>query len=788
MEKVFWLLDVNQEERDGKPEVWIWGIDEEGKRVLLIDQSFKPYFYLKLKAEADPEETKEEIEADREITSHICRLELQEKKYFGKPVRTIKVSCNSPEEVEVCVKKLSKLKGVDEVLEDDIRYATRYLIDKDLSPCSWYRIEAERVELKEKVRVDEAYIVKSEPIKVEKTEPPKLRILAFSMLCYSPLGEPKPMRDPIIAISTITDKREKAQFTAENMDEKDIIRAFIELVRKYDPDILVGFDVNSRDWNYLIERAKINNMVLYVGRTDAIPHRSVYGHFSINGRINLDLSDYVDDFAEIKLKTLESLSKFLGVKVENDVIIDEMEIPKYWEDHEKHGELLRFSMKRSRKIIDVADKILDYAIQLSNLVGIPLDYVGTAAVGFKVEWLLIRRACERGELIPKHAERPRYTYTGGLVLKPKMGLHDNVAVLDFKSLYPNIMIKYNISPDTYVDPSVDVPQDQVYEAPEVKHRFLKEPPGFYKEILTHLISVRDELKRKLKELSVEMPSYRFYDARQRAVKIITNAIYGYAGWLGARWYIKPVAEAAAAWGRYIIGRTIEISKKIGLVVIYGDTDSVFVKFDEEKINLLSKRVLEELGFEIRMEKVYVRVLFTEAKKRYGGLLRDGRLDIVGLEVVRGDWAEVAKKVQESVLRIILEKKSVEKAREFLMKYISDLKKGKIPLKDLIIWKTITKPLEEYRVNAPHLEAAKKLINKGWSIYPGDKIGYVIVYGSGPLYQRAVPYNLVDPKEIDVNYYILKQILPPVNRILKVLAKEIKKDKDLMSLIGSQRKL
>ncbi|MEM2876212.1 MAG: DNA polymerase domain-containing protein [Candidatus Bathyarchaeia archaeon] len=429
-------------------------------------------------------------------------------------------------------------------------------------------------------------------------------------------------------------------------------------------------------------------------------------------------------------------------------------------------------MERANKVIGAVKRILDYSIELSKLVGIPLDYVGSAAVGFKVEWLLMREATRLGELAPERVERPYFPYAGGIVLEPKEGIHENIAVLDFKSLYPNIMVKYNISPDTYVEPDQKISNDAVYEAPEVKHRFLKEPPGLYKKVLMDLMSARDELRAKLRVLDVESASYRLYDARQKAVKVITNAVYGYAGWLGARWYVKPVAEASSAWGRSIISRTVELSSKIGLKIIYGDTDSIFVEFDEKKIDELSRVVKDEFGLELRPDKVYVRVLFTEAKKRYCGLLKDGRMDFVGFEVVRGDWAEVSKKVQESVLTAILKEKSPNKAREFVIEYISNLKERRVPLKDLVIWKSITKPIEEYKVNAPHIEAAKLLTSKGWAVYPGDKIGYVVTSGSGPIYKRAVPHNLASIDDIDVEYYISNQIVPPVERILKIFGVKI----------------
>jgi len=286
--------------------------------------------------------------------------------------------------------------------------------------------------------------------------------------------------------------------------------------------------------------------------------------------------------------------------------------------------------------------------------------------------------------------------------------------------------------------------------------------------------------RKVKPDSLD---YQLLDARQKAVKVITNAAYGYAGWIGARWFRKPVAEATAAWGRSMIMKSIEIAKEIGLEIVYGDTDSLFIKHDPQKIEMLVQRIKEQLGLEIRPEKTYKRILFTEAKKRYCGLLPDGSLDNVGLEVVRGDWANVAKVTQERVLELILKENSVEKAVGFVNSLIKDLREHKVPYRDLIIWKTLTKPVEKYKVNAPHVEAARILKRLGWELTVGDQVGYVITQGSGRLYERVKPYVLASYQEVDIEYYIKKQVAPAALRILSMFGI---KEKDILSAETSAR--
>ncbi len=766
MEKIFWLLDVNYEVKNHQPEVRIWGIDDKGNRILIIDRNFLAYFYLILEKKEKPQAVIEKIQSRKKDFPFIVNLKPVDRRFFGKNVKAIKVICQDPNLITKYSKGLKKIQGIKKILEDDIRYSMRYLIDNNVTPCDWHTVEAEEVENKLAVQIDKLYLAKSFPRIVEKTEMPQLRILGFSTICYSPKGAPQPEKNPVVVISAVTNTNEERQFVAENSNDKPILESFLKYVRSFDPDIIVGYGTNRQDWPYLIERSRKLGVNLFVDRANTEPHTSVFGHVSTTGRANVDFFDFAGDLPEVKVKTLENIAEFLGVmKIKERILIEDVDIPEHWESPEKRPILLKFSKENAKCVLGIAQAMLDFAMQLSNLVSLPLDHIGTAAVGFRVEWFLIREAHRIGELVPKRVDRPYFPYAGAVVLEPKPGVHENVAVLDFKSMYPNIMIAHNVSPDTYVPTGEPEPPCGVDVAPEVEHRFRREPSGFYKEVLSHLIAARDGVRSKLRKLDPKSAEYRVLDARQKAVKVITNASYGYTGWIGARWYIKPVAEATAAWGRYLISNTIQLAKKLALEVVYGDTDSIFIKYDPEKVKKVSEEISEKLGLEIKPDKVYVRILFTEAKKRYCGLLPDGRLDIVGLEVVRGDWAAVAKNVQEKVLDIILKEQSPEKAAKFVRQYVLDLRAKKAPYRDLVIWKTLTKRIEEYAVRAPHVEAARTLKKEGWGLSLGDKIGYVIVTGPGRLYQKAKPYTLASYNDVDVEYYVSKQVVPAASRIL-----------------------
>ncbi|MCE7698857.1 MAG: hypothetical protein K8E24_008540 [Methanobacterium paludis] len=169
------------------------------------------------------------------------------------------------------------------------------------------------------------------------------------------------------------------------------------------------------------------------------------------------------------------------------------------------------------------------------------------------------------------------------------------------------------------------------------------------------------------------------------------------------------------------------------------------------------------GMELEYEGFYERGFFV-TKKRYA-LLENNNIVVKGLELVRRDWAPVAKKTQEKVLKAILKDASPEKAASIVRDVIVEIKKGDIPLEDLVIHTQLTKNPEQYVQRAPHVMAAKKAIKRGRKVGPGSIIRYVVVKGKEPISQRAEPIEDVDVSNYDPNYYIENQLLPAVSRIL-----------------------
>ncbi|WP_455284103.1 DNA-directed DNA polymerase, partial [[Eubacterium] cellulosolvens] len=772
--------DINGETTPQGSEIRLWGVDDEGMDTLIVDRDVKPYFYALPKEDFSAETLSETLTSSKTY-GDILNVSVEGKKLLSRRVKAVKITCGSTEMLEGIAKSLAKHRGVDQILGDDLRYSSLYLFDRDLTPCRWNEADVEELRFPEAPE-DNAFLSIGSPRPIVLEGIPKLRILAFSAIAFAEKGSPHAAQDPVSMISVATCDGQVRSFVRSSMSDHDVIAEFTHFLEEFDPHVVAGFESNRTDWPYLIERAKISGTALAVGRLGSRPHTSVYGHISITGRASVDMFDFATELPEVKVKSLENVAAFLGIKLDA-TLPDELELAKIWKRPQDRPLLAKCSIARSQAILEITKRFLEFGMELSSLTCMPLDQVATAAVGHRVDSYLIKEAYRQGHLIPHRSEQPYLRYQGAIVLAPLQGLHENVVALDFASMYPNLMILYNLSPDTFVPKGQESSHESCWVIEGPGHRFRKTPPGLYKSALTNLISFRNDVKARLENDALSNGERRVLQERERAVKVITNACYGYAGWTGARWYVREVAESAAALGRKSITQVINRCEEIGLSVIYADTDAVFVTRDEDKVNSLLRWVNENLHMDIRPDKTYQRVLFTEAKKRYAGLLADGTLDIVGMEVVRGDWSEVARKVQERAIELVLREASPDKAKEYVLNAIDQLRRGNVSMQDLIIWKTLTKHIEEYKVRAPHVEAAKRYLSAGRELLPGDKIGYVITKKSGKLYEKAEPYFAVTADQVDAEYYVSSQIVPAAARILEVF--NIGEDQ---LLLGRQRPL
>jgi DNA polymerase, archaea type len=766
MQRTFWLLDLNHETYEGRSSIWLWGITYEGQRILVVDDNYRAYFYLLPRKDQDPEELRRNLETDKPHPS-IESATIEKKRLLAEERVVLKVFCKDSQFLEKAARDTLRKTGAETVYEERLRLAIKYQYDYGIKPCQWYEVDttASSIEPSE-FSVQETLTAKEHPRPIAKEEPPRLDLFSFSLLAASKTGAPSPIRDPIQIISWRTNKNTNSAILTRADSDQNTIQKFGEDITKTNPDFVLSFEGNSVHWSYLVKRSNKTKTPLKVGRDGGPPHQSLYGHYSLIGRANVDLLNFADDLYDVKIKTVENVARYLGIQVSEEKPIDETAYFDYWSKPDERRILVKQLEEQTETILKIGEEAIDYVIQISALSGLPPDQVIAAAVGFRVDNYLMIETHNLGQLIPARTEQPIIPYKGAIVLEPKVGLHYNVASLDFSSMYPSLMIKYNISPDTLVAGKDKA--DDVFEVPEVKHRFRRNPSGFYRIVLTKLIEARKTTKAELKRTARTDPRHPLLKAREKAIKVMTNAVYGYAGWAGARWYSKEVAESAAALGRETINQAISLAKSLGLTVFYGDTDSLFVNYDEKLVQKFQSEIDRQLGLEINLSEVYKRILFTEAKKKYAGLRTDGQIDIVGLEAVRGDWSNLARDVQNTVLRMVLEDANPARATAYVQDLTKNLKSKNLPLSSLIIWKTLTKPVEGYEVNAPHVEAAKKMAKDGWPVSAGDKVGFIITKRPGKLFQKAEPHYKVTIDQVDYDYYVRNQIVPSAARILEIL--------------------
>lgn len=759
-----WLLDADYVTINGKAVVRLWCKKDEDVFVA-YDKNFQPYFYV-LKNGLKIEDIKNaKVERKNEVISPL-NVEEVKMKSLGREIDVYKVYAKHPQHVPKLREYFSQF---TEVREADIPFAYRYLIDKDLACMDGIVIEG-----KKKVEKLRSYYIESVKRETREEFPP-LKILAFDCEMLTALGMPDYEKDPIIIISVKCGDFEEII----EGNEREILLRFVELIRKLDPDIIVGYNQDNFDWPYIKRRAEKLSVKLNIGR-DGSELAIKGGRPKITGRLNVDLYDIALKTIDVKIKKLENVAEYLGTKVEL-ADIEAKDIYKCWMKGERE-KVINYAKQDVLNTYYIAEELLPMHYELSRMIRLPLDDITRMGRGKQVDWLLLSEAFKLNELAPNPKERGE-SYEGAFVLEPARGLHENVVCLDFASMYPSIMIAFNISPDTLTFQGNDC-----YVAPEVKHKFRKKPDGFFKKILKMLIENRREIKKIMKELNYNSPEYKLLDIKQTTLKVLTNSFYGYTGWNLARWYCKECAEATTAWGRHFIKKSIEIAKNMGFQVLYGDTDSIFIKKEgydmfqlEKEVKKLIGELSEELPIQIEIDELYSTIFFVE-KKRYAGYTSDGRLIVKGLEVRRGDWCELAKNVQREVITIILRDKDPEKAVEHVKRVIENIRAGKIGLKDYVIYKGLTKKPSKYESLQAHVKAAMRAMEMGIAYTIGSKVGYVVVKGAGNIGDRAYPIDLIEnfdgetlqiktkhgieKMKIDKEYYINNQVLPSVLRILE----------------------
>ncbi|MFH1774402.1 MAG: DNA-directed DNA polymerase [Methanobacteriota archaeon] len=829
------LLDIDYETRNGRAvlKLFLKGEDSERKlarnaiflteesNFIAADDSFLPYFYVLpsgFREEAGEKCHLPLREQDRlalrttlrycgrEIETLIRRIRevggeekkikdvlLEDKKFFGRDLKALKVVLEHPQDVPRFREMIKNIEGVEMISEHDILFVRRYLIDRDIAPLSWIEVEGEKSNTLVK-SLDETNLPSNKllgnELKLTKISPvegkfPDLKVLAFDTEVYNPKGAPKERVDPIIMISlasntglrkVLTWKKpeKKIDFVEVLEDEKAILKRFEEIVRQEDFDILVGYNTDNFDFPYIVERLKKLELVLALGRDGSevqIKGRRGLPEARVKGRVHIDLYPIVRRVIKLSSYVLENVVREV-LNIQKEKIPGE-KLWKYWDEGgESLEKFIRYSMEDAETTLKLAEKFLPLQYELTRIVKQPLHDISRMATGQLVEWLLMREASNGSELIPNRPageefiRRTEETYVGGYVKEPKKGISEDIAVFDFRSLYPSVIVTHNIDPSTFMKACDE------NKAPGLEYCFSKERRGFIPAILDNLIARRMKVKQKMKSSRDEFER-RMLDVEQYALKILANSFYGYMGYPRARWYKKECAESTAAFARMYIQKVIKIAEEeFNLEVVYSDTDSLFVLVPGKEKNKVLK-FLEHVNkalpgiIELEYEGFYKRGIFV-TKKRYALIDEGDKITVKGLEFVRRDWAPIAKKTQQEVIRALLKDASPEKAANIVRKAIEDIRARNVSMEDVTIYTQLTKRISAYKNIEPHVIAAQKLVKRGREVAPGMIIGYVITKGTKMISQRAEPAESASLQDYDAEYYIENQIMPAVLRIVEAI--------------------
>lgn len=734
--------------------VQLFGRLENGESFVSVHK-FEPYFFI----------LKEEEKKARGIVKDLKTMKASEKTFAGKEV--VKVILENQTELNNVRHSLHEEEV--ETFEADLKPQYRFLIDRGIKGS--LEIEGD-YETSEKVnRVYREAEIKKSDFK------PKLKVASVdietsgdgNLYCIGIVSE-KYKKNFIIS-------KEKLQNAVSCSSEEDCLEKFKEALNEIDPDVITGWNVIDFDFDYLKKRFDENKIAFDLGRTTEKVKLRIEKNFfrsssmSAPGRVVLDglnliRDPYIKESPTIKEKKFESytLEDVAGEMLGKGKLLKgsgrHIQIEEYYKKNQQ--KLVDYNLRDCELVYEILEnaKLIDLAVERSQLTGMPIDRVTASIASF--DFVYISKARSLGLVSPSgNFTKKEERIKGGFVMLPKPGIYHDVLVLDFKSLYPSIIRTFNIDPSSFLLKH----EKNCVESPN--GACFRNVDGILPEIIEELHRAREKAKKEKREFS----SY--------AIKIIMNSFFGVLASPNCRYFNMDMANAITNFGQEIIKLTTKKIEEMGYKVIYGDTDSVFVHVGEkgaEKIgteiqdfinDFYDKFVKETYNrksyLELEFDKLYLSLLMPKtrgsevgAKKRYAGLIKDGSkeiLEVVGLEAIRGDWTEAAQGFQKDLLMKIFHK---EDSKAFVRKFVSDLQKGKMDEK-LVYRKSIRKELGEYtKTTPPHVKAARKMKELDGNIIEY----YVTTDGPEPL------SNL--KHKIDYEHYVEKQIKPIAQSILDLL--------------------
>ncbi|KAG5179249.1 hypothetical protein JKP88DRAFT_270411 [Tribonema minus] len=719
--------------------------------------------------------------------------------------------------------------------ESNVPFVLRFMVDRKVQGANWIELPKGTYSVREpkdrlsrcQVEVDVFYYhMISHPCEGRWSRLAPLRILSFDIECMGRKGVfPEADKDPVIQIASAVSVQGqdglivKNVFTLGGCDringahviscdtEAKLLMGWADFVRKADPDIITGYNIQNFDVPYLLNRAAaLKKQYPSVARfgewgrlkgqlcrmKDTTFQSSAYGkrenvETTIDGRVMFDMLPYFFRNHKLSSYSLNSVSaEFLGQQ-KDDVhhsIISDLQRG----SDEDRRRLAMYCLKDAHLPLLLMEKLsvmVNY-IEMARVTGVPLGFLLTRGQQIKVYSMLLRKCKTENLLIPNLAKHgaDQEGYEGATVIDPKKAYYtEPIATLDFASLYPSIMQAYNLCYSTLVhkDDLASLSADQYQTSPSgdvfVRAEVHK---GVLPVILDELLAARKRAKKDM-ALATDPMEYAVQNGRQLALKVsqsdtATNAC------------TPPLLAQLFKTKEYVESQyTIANGYSADAEVVYGDTDSVMVKFGTKTVAEampLAEKAAEEVSkifprpIKLEFEKVYWPYLLMN-KKRYAGLLwtrpdKYDKMDTKGLETVRRDNCMLVRKVVETCLHKILIDRDVDGAIAYSKEVISQLLQDRMDISLLVITKALAKSadMEGYTAKQAHVELAMRMRRRDPGTAPnvGDRVPYVIIEkGKGtPAYERSEDpvYVLENNLPIDTGYYLTNQLAKPLTRLFE----------------------
>lgn len=689
----------------------LYGKSEDGESITLLYKGFRPYIYLV----EPPLDLLDELKKDEEIRG----FEDEQLWVEGEKKNCKKVICTYPWKVP---KYRNKAKKYCKVLAADIPFIQRFIYDMDLG--SSVTVVGDYVDI-ERYTTDKVMNVE----KFEESEPvkPPLRYLSFDI-------ENSIENHTIYTICGIVEnkdgsdsKKDRKEFTLSG-EEQDIIDDFCDIINDEDPDIITGYNINGYDIPVIIRRMeKLGMGELNIGRDDSEVKDIGNRIWGVNGRVIADAWWCVRTELNLKRETLNHVSEELLGEHKEDV--DPLQIDDEWKDDPE--KVMEYCLKDADLALKILYKLeaIDKAMDMATVSKLPLDEGLNGRTSTLVDSILIREADKNNVGVPlTHHRRKTGKIKGGYVHSIEPGLYHWVSVLDFKSMYPSIIIENNICFTTLSkDGDIESPNGVKYLSPDEKE-------GLLSGLLRKLMDERDEVKQKMKKNRGDKKEY--YQGLQSAIKILMNSFYGVFASTFYRFTDPRIGESITAFARKNIKKLIDDLETEGFKVIYSDTDSVFFQNTEENLDDVleqSKKIADEYtegDMVLEFEKVLDPFFSHGMKKRYVGKViwpEEGML-VRGYELRRSDSFQAQNEALEDIFERILND-DIDGAVEVAKSWIKRAREGEIPPEELIISRSCKKFSRYVNPDSmPNVQAARKMEKKGYRFIPGMKVSWVVIDG------------------------------------------------------------